>query len=46
MTKVAQHSAGKYIGDSGFEDAMVETKIFGIKILESVFNGAHIRSLR
>ena len=47
MTKVAQHSAGKYIRDSGFEDALIETKIFGIKILESVFNGTHyIRSLR
>ena len=47
MTKVAQHSARKYIRDSGFEDALIETKIFGIKILETVFNGTHyIRSLR
>ena len=47
MAKIAQHSAGKYIRDSGFEDALIETKTFGIKVLQSVFDGTHyIRSLR
>ena len=26
MTKVALHSAGKYIRDSGFEDALIRDK--------------------
>ena len=47
MAKIAQHSAGKYIRDSGFEDALIETKTFGIKVVQSVFDGTHyIRSLR
>ena len=47
MAKIAQHSAGKYIRDVGFEDALIETKTFGIKVVQSVFDGTHyIRSFR
>ena len=47
MAKIAQHSAGTYIRDSGFEDALIETKTFGIKVVQSVFDGIHYaRSLR
>ena len=47
MAKIAQHSAGKYIRDSGFEDALIETKTFGIKVVQNVFDGTqYIRSLR
>ena len=43
MAKVA----GKYIKGSGFEDALVENKVFGVKVMESVLNGKHyVRSLR
>ena len=42
-----QRSAGKYIRDSGFEDALIETKTFAVQVVESVFDGIHyIRSLR
>ena len=41
MAKIAQHSAGKYIRDSGFEDALIETKTLGIKVVQSVFDGTH-----
>ena len=47
MAKVAQHCAGKYIKGSGFEDALVENKVFVVKVMESVLNGKHyVRSLR
>ena len=47
IAKIAQHSAGKYIRDSGFDDALIEMKTFGIKVVQSVFDGTHyIRSLR
>ena len=36
MAKIAQHSAGKYIRASGFEDALMEAKTFGVKIVECV----------
>ena len=46
MAKVAQHCAGKYIKGSGFEDALVENKVFVVKVMESVLNGKHyVRSL-
>ena len=45
--KVAKHPAGKYIRDSGFEDAFIESKTFQIKVVESVFDETnHIRSFR
>ena len=47
MPKIAQHSTGKYVKDSGFGDTLIETKTFGIKVVQSVFDGTHyIRSLR
>ena len=36
MAKIAQHFAGKYIRASGFEDALMEAKTFGVKIVECV----------
>ena len=47
MAKIAQDSARKYIRDSHFEDPAIETKTFGIKVAESVFDRTHdIRSFR
>ena len=47
IAKVAQHCVGKYIKGSGFEDALVENKVFVVKVMESVLNGKHyVRSLR
>ena len=47
MAKVAQHCVGKYIKGSGFEDALVENKVFVVKVMENVLNGKHfVRSLR
>ena len=47
MAKIAQHSAGKYIRDSGFEDVLIEIKTFRIKVVQSVFDGTrYIGSLR
>ena len=38
---------GKYIRGSGLDDALVETQVFGKKVIEQVLNGSHyIRSLR
>ena len=47
MAKVAQHSIGKLIKHTGLDDALMETRAFGIKIIESVTSGSHYdRSLR
>ena len=47
LSKAAQHCIGKLIKGSGFEDALVETKVFGLKVVESVLGGTHyVRSLR
>ena len=47
MAKCAQHCIGKYIRGSGLEDSLLETSIFGIKIVEQFLNGTHyVRSLR
>ena len=35
-----QHCIGKYIKGSGLEDSLVETNVFGVKVLESVLNGS------
>ena len=38
---------GKYIRGSDFDDNLVETQVFGKKVIEQVLNGTHyIRSLR
>ena len=38
---------GKYIRGSGLDDALVETQVFGKKVIEQVLNGTHyIRLLR
>ena len=47
MAKCAQHCIGKYIRGSGLEDSLLETSIFGIKVVEQFLNGTHyVRSLR
>ena len=47
MAKCGQHSIGKYIRGSGLDDALMETQVFGKKVIEQVLNGTHyIRSLR
>ena len=47
LSKAVQHCIGKLIRGSGIEDALVETKVFGLKVVESVLGGTHyVRSLR
>ena len=47
MAKCVQHYTGKYIRGSGLDDALVETQVFGKKVIEQMLNGTHyIRSLR
>ena len=47
IAKCVQHSIGKYIRGSGLDNALVETLVFGKKVIEQVLNGTHhIRSLR
>ena len=47
LAKIAQHYAEKYIKDNGCQDALIEAKIFQIKVVESVFDGtSSIRSLK
>ena len=42
MAKCAQHCIGKYIKGTGLEDCLVETGIFGVKVMESFFWLEHI----
>ena len=47
VTKAVEHCLGKLIRDCGLDDALVESKAFGPKIIDSVLNGSHYdRSLR
>ena len=47
MAKCVQHCIGKYVRGSGLEDSLLETSIFGVKIVEQFLNGTHyVRSLR
>ena len=47
MTKVAEHCIVKLVKGSEFDDALVETKIFWVKILDEVIHGSHYdQSLR
>ena len=47
MMKAFQHCIGKYLKGSGIEDALIETKTFGVNVVESVLNGTHyVRSMR
>ena len=46
MAKCVQHCIGKYIRGTCLDDALVETQVFGKKVIEQVLNGTHcIRSL-
>ena len=38
---ISQESVARYTKDSSFEDALTETKTFGIKVVQSVFNGTY-----
>ena len=40
MTKYVQHCIGIYTKGSGLEESLVETNVFGFKLLESVLNGS------
>ena len=47
MVKCMHHCIGKYIQGSGLDDALVETQVFGKKVIEQMLNSTHyIRSLR
>ena len=47
MVKCMHHRIGKYIQGSGLDDALVETQVFGKKVIEQMLNSTHyIRSLR
>ena len=47
LSKAVQHCIGKLIRGSDIEDALVKTKGFGLKVVESVLGGTHyVRSLR
>ena len=41
MCKASLRCVGKYMRGSGFEDALLECGIFGVKILQQVFSGSH-----
>ena len=45
--KYLQHSLGKYIRGSGLEESLRQTRVFGVKIVDSVLDGPHyVRSLK
>ena len=47
MAKCVQHCIGKYIRESSLDDSLVETQVFGKKVIDQVLNGTHyIRLLR
>ena len=47
MSKAAMHCIGKFLKGCGIEDALVETKAFGLKLIESVLGGSNnVHTLR
>ena len=47
MAKATMHCLGKFLKGCGIEDALVETKAFGLKVIESVLGGSnYVRALR
>ena len=45
--KCLQHIIGKYIRGSGLEESRRQTRVFGVKIVDSVLDGTHyVRSLK
>ena len=47
MAKCVHRCIGKCIKDTGLEDALVETGVFGPKVIESFIAGTdHVRSIR
>ena len=47
MAKCVHRCIGKYIKDTGLEDALVETGVFGPKVIESFITGTgYVRSMR
>ena len=41
MAKAAEHCIEKLVKGSGLDDALVETKVFGEKVLEQALSGNH-----
>ena len=41
MCEASLQCVGKYMKGFGFEDALLECGIFGVKILQQVFSGSH-----
>ena len=39
--KCLQHSIGKYIRGSGLAESLRQTRVFGVKIVDSVLDGTH-----
>ena len=39
--KCLQHIIGKYIRGSGLEEPFRQTRVFGVKIVDSVLDGTH-----
>ena len=47
MAKCVQRCIGKYIKGTGLEDVLVETGVFGVKVMESILAATnYVRSLR
>ena len=47
MAKGLLHCIGKYTKGSGIEDALLETEVFGVNIVEQFLNGTHyVKSFR
>ena len=46
LAKAVEHCIGKFLEGSGFNDALVESQVFGLKTVEAVMAGTHyVRSL-
>ena len=41
FAKAVQHCIGKLLKGTGLSDALVETKAFGLKAIETVLAGTH-----
>ena len=39
--KCLQHSIVKYIRGSGLEESLRQTRVFGVKIVDSILDGTH-----
>ena len=47
IAKCVQRCIGKYIKGTGLEDVLVETDVFGVKVMDSILAATnYVRSLR